>query len=63
MTSRWWTTAEVIVVLVLVAAWSVGYVGVADELQCSQSAQDVKSNRLTAQLDDYWPISSVDSQS
>ena len=33
MTSRWWTTAEVIVVLVLVAAWSVGYVGVADELQ------------------------------
>ena len=31
MTSRWWTTAEVIVVLV--AARSVGYVGVADELQ------------------------------
>ena len=33
MSSRWWTTGEVIVVLVLVAAWSAGYIGVADELQ------------------------------
>ena len=33
MSSRWWTTGEVIVVLVLAASWSAGYVGVADELQ------------------------------